>query len=419
MPTGNLSLNASRVLKVFLIAALSAIALFPVIIAARAGQYDSIADDPISAFGLWGTFIIHMWTRPSRKECAATVLLAITARMIYDFLVGERGYPGSILIGFGLFLGASSMLVLTAGVLFRRGEARALRGRTLAVCALFFYIGVFLAFYISFARIVLPRKLDFYLFTFDSSLGFQASFAAGRLFLAWKPLIYAEAMVYNSLGLAFGVLYAAHANHTRKLPVNILKLLMLNPVVGFSLYFLYPAAGPKYAFPSFPTLPDAVQPAAAFIAGAPNCMPSLHLAGALLIFWLARPWKWLRATAAVYLAMTALATLGFGEHYLVDLVVAVPYALALEAFVSAVPERRMPARVGALILAGWLGFLHLSSFSPIVSWAAVLATLAVCFELERRLALRIFTLHAPSSPHALETPAAPIPALRTAELGAE
>lgn len=73
-------------------------------------------------------------------------------------------------------------------------------------------------------------------------------------------------------------------------------------------YAAFPAVGPAHL--GDPTAPR-------------NCVPSLHLTWALLcVVYVAPRWRWMAATFA---ALTALATLGTGEHYLVDLVVAVPY----------------------------------------------------------------------------------------------
>jgi membrane-associated phospholipid phosphatase len=60
-----------------------------------------------------------------------------------------------------------------------------------------------------------------------------------------------------------------------------------------------------------------------------NAVPSLHSAWALLIWWSLRYSKnWMRGLATVFLALTLLATLGLGEHYPIDLVVALPFAVA-------------------------------------------------------------------------------------------
>ncbi|HEX3661355.1 MAG TPA: phosphatase PAP2 family protein [Acidobacteriaceae bacterium] len=73
-------------------------------------------------------------------------------------------------------------------------------------------------------------------------------------------------------------------------------------------YASFPAVGPAHL--GDPTAPR-------------NCIPSLHMTWALLcVVYVARPWRW---AAVLFAVLTALATLGTGEHYLIDLVVAVPY----------------------------------------------------------------------------------------------
>ncbi|MGB6159359.1 MAG: phosphatase PAP2 family protein, partial [Acidobacteriaceae bacterium] len=72
------------------------------------------------------------------------------------------------------------------------------------------------------------------------------------------------------------------------------------------LFFLaFPATGPAHAAD-----PMALR----------NCIPSLHLTWALLgVVYIAPRWRW---SAIVFAALTATATLGIGEHYLIDLIVA-------------------------------------------------------------------------------------------------
>jgi hypothetical protein len=64
-------------------------------------------------------------------------------------------------------------------------------------------------------------------------------------------------------------------------------------------------------------------------------MPSLHFAWPLLLWWssrhLARVW---RVSLLVFVLLTAFATVGLGEHYLFDLVVAFPFARMIHAACS-------------------------------------------------------------------------------------
>ena len=367
----------------------AAMLLVPVAVAVHAGMYDSFVDNALSGWGMWGTFAIHMWTRPSRKECATTVGLGLLLRAVYNAAIGERGYPGSALIAMGTFLGLASLAVLAARSL-QGGERRGVSRQSLGVIALLSYIGICLGFYLALAKMALPRKYDYYLYAFDSSLGFLPSFAAGELAGACAPLDWTLLMVYNSLGFWFSLLYALHANARVKYPLSILKILVANAIIGFSLYFLFPAMGPKYAFPSFPDAPAVVRPMPALLSGVPNAMPSLHFGGTLLIFWLLKPWKWLYRAAGGFCALTALATLGLGEHYLVDLVVAVPYALAILAFGSTVRERCRALAASVSMLAAWLWILRGGHFTALISWGLIVLTLSAAATWQRRLGSALF-----------------------------
>ena len=61
-----------------------------------------------------------------------------------------------------------------------------------------------------------------------------------------------------------------------------------------------------------------------------NAIPSLHMTWPLLLFFSCRR-RIQKIGASVLVLLTILATLGIGQHYLVDLVVAVPFALAIHA----------------------------------------------------------------------------------------
>src|SRR5207247_2117622 len=73
-------------------------------------------------------------------------------------------------------------------------------------------------------------------------------------------------------------------------------------------------------------LPDNPTPHMIPIDAAPNGIPSVHMATALLIFWFLRRWWWGSLIGLVFILLTILATLGLGQHYLFDLICAIPYA---------------------------------------------------------------------------------------------
>ena len=87
-----------------------------------------------------------------------------------------------------------------------------------------------------------PFKYDHFLYGVDVRFGTAISFVVGSVFKA-QPL-------------AFAILYAAHIRRARQGSVDVLTMMWLNAIVGYGLYFLYPAAGPLYAFGgAFPAAP--------------------------------------------------------------------------------------------------------------------------------------------------------------------
>lgn len=87
---------------------------------------------------------------------------------------------------------------------------------------------------------------------------------------------------------------------------------LLGGILVMPCYLLFPAVGPAHV--SDPSAPR-------------NCVPSMHLTAALF-FWINTE-KWVRWCAAIFAALTAVATLATGEHYVFDLVAAVPWTWLL------------------------------------------------------------------------------------------
>jgi hypothetical protein len=116
-------------------------------------------------------------------------------------------------------------------------------------------------------------------------------------------------------------------------------------------------------------------------------MPSLHLAWTLLAWWYSKGLSWIeRLVAFAFLALNALATLGTGEHWFVDLIVAFPYALMIQAICAYRVPWKDPVRKTALFLGlgatfGWMATLRYGTelfwTSPIVPWALSVATIAL------------------------------------------
>lgn len=250
------------------------------------------------------------------------------------------------------------------------------------------------------AALNVPAKtFDIYLYKFDGLLGFQASFWLGSLFLRFPAFKEFENLVYDALGMFPAMVFAAGLRANRRLPFNPLTAFVLAGTVAFFLYQICPGTAPMSAFPqAYPNHP----PAAASLPLEPmavpdawrNAMPSMHVTWALLAWSCSLTLqRWIRAFCTVFLALTCLATLGLGEHYLADLIVACSLTVAVSAASCADLPWSAPARWHALTAAGcitlgWLILLRLGWMLVVprpVAWLAVVATVAGSAVLQTRL----------------------------------
>jgi PAP2 superfamily len=364
--------------------------------------------NPSFCFTLMGTFAIYLWTRPRRSAVLAVLILAGGLRLACVRLMGGLGaYYGVRWISWGAFLGIASLIVLAAQFCFlskrTHGSERKSYRQTFYAGAVFPLSSLLIGYTVPLTTWLRPKTYDAFLLAFDGGLGFQPSFVLGRLLPEASTAWGLTTVIYYALPLAACILYASHLASERAgkpQSVRILALFLSLMVLGFAQYGIYPAVGPKHAYAAlYPWNPPAlaqiaIQPIS--VPDAPrNCMPSLHLAGALVVWWNSRLWpRWGRLVAALFLGATVFSTLALGEHYLVDLVVALPFTLVFQAaWTASVPlaefVRRRPVVIGTALTFGWFVLLRyglrLFLISPLISWSFIVLTVAWCLALERRL----------------------------------
>ncbi len=130
-------------------------------------------------------------------------------------------------------------------------------------------------------------------------------------------------VIYDSLPLATALVLIVTRRRS-----ECMAAVVLAGLIAPIFYVLFPAVGPAWVN----------------VADAPrNCLPSLHMAWALILV-VYSPAR-VRALAILFALLTAFATLGLGEHYIIDLVAAVPYTYA----VCLMAKRAMKARVHSRI----------------------------------------------------------------------
>jgi len=192
------------------------------------------------------------------------------------------------------------------------------------------FYGVLLTTFMSTEGGFFPWKFDHVLFCVDRSLGIQAASIARPLQGFMRvPLFVAYQLMVPMMIVWFLV------THYRNARASVVLAYVAELVTGPLLYALFPACGPLYAFGKQWLNPPAVQPLPIRLAGMPNAFPSLHIATAFLLLLFA-PGKLWKVVAIAFFALTCLATLSTGEHYVIDLIP----GLAFGAFAAGVGQKK-------------------------------------------------------------------------------
>jgi hypothetical protein len=159
--------------------------------------------------------------------------------------------------------------------------------------------------------------LDSELWRLDSYLGYDPHFVIA-LFYATPLIVGISGIVY--LAYAVGLAVAALATGE---PEEFFTKVAIATLLATLLCMVFPACGPWFEMKNL-------------LASAPrNAMPSMHTIWALLIFWNLRKQSLsVRIASDVWLLLTVIATLGTGQHYLVDIIAAVPFTALVEFCVS-------------------------------------------------------------------------------------
>lgn len=247
-----------------------------------------------------------------------------------------------------------------------------------------------------------PKVLDLYLFSFDASLHVQLAFVLGQAFSLWPLLRTIAVALYIALPIPLALVYAGQLLRGRKNAYPAMAALLLTGPIGILFYNLFPALGPAHIFlQDFPWHPmTTLQASHLFrepiaVKGVQNAIPSLHIAWVLLAWWYSRGLSvWERGIALTFLAFTILATLGTGEHYFIDLVVAYPFSVMMQSL-CAFPLRWMARErvngmlYGLLVTLTWLLALgrapNVFWISPIIPWVCCVLTVASAIFLHRKL----------------------------------
>jgi PAP2 superfamily len=350
------------------------------------------------AITLLGATIIHLRISPSFRN-AALIVLGTAVFALIDFRI--QHFQPSIVCWLS-FAGLSSLAIMGVESVWSEGESRKLHLLAFVPSLLFVISEYFADNMLRWAATVHDKVYDLYLYTFDASLHVQIPFALGRYFAQHNDFRQLALLAYVGLSVPIAVVYAGQVRRTGIKAIQCFLAFIVTGPMGIVFYNAVPAIGPAHLFEkNFPWHPLAIEQAQRLLLqpiplqGPRNAIPSLHMAWVLLAWWYSRGLSATeRAIALFYLVFVALATLGTGEHYFIDLVVAVPFALFMQSlFAYDVPfldrTRLRAVTFGLLSTCAWLAALRFTPrvfwSTPILPWTLCVATVALGLYFEMHL----------------------------------
>jgi hypothetical protein len=368
-------------------------------------SFQQLATDILFAIGFGSPIVLYVSAWPPIAGVLTAAALGLAISSLIFAIVGMPTAAGVVM---GLGLGCLAVLTRDS---WRGAREDQLYWRLfLLPSAVALVYTLQAAVFLNYLAFAIPQTFDGQVYVADGGYGVQPSFVAGRWFAAAPPLAALCYAIYAAPPPILMFVYALQVRSSKRPRVDAITMLLVLGLSGYAFYFLYPVTGPLFAFrDAFPHAPPAVDGLAGRMIDVPavhpvhiawrNAMPSLHFGSVLLALWLSRPLgRWPRLVARIIVAGTALATLGLGEHYAIDLVVALPFTLTLYALTlrdAPVSARRHAALIGAALVALWYVLLFTATSAlgraPLLLWPLTLATVASVWILERRLTRSVAT----------------------------
>lgn len=368
-------------------------------------------DVPYVGYGVASAFLFQVALRPRKWEILGELFAAAALVLLDQFVIHSASATVAQAIAsnaaairtsmfFG-FLGLASFTVVGFRAIWGDASEREELKAILLPAAGFTVFIMGSQQLLNLAGLLFPKTADLYAYAFDGSLGFQPSFVIGSVFQSHHWISILGHFTYLLLPVPMAMVCAAHLRQKISAPLYMVEVFLCAGLLGYLLYLTFPAAGPVYvAGPEYPGSPLPlsvlrhwpIQMVPLSWRMARNCMPSLHVTWALLIWFNCKPFSRLvRRLAFAFLLITLFDTLGTGEHYLIDLVVAFPFAVAIQALCTRTAWRSKitPVVGGFSLTLVWPVLLryaaHAFLLTPVIPWISILITTTLSVVLMRRI----------------------------------
>lgn len=320
-----------------------------------------------------GLVIVAAAGSQRRTILLAAGLAALMAAALYlplklaGLSIGPKAYVKA-----GVALASATAIGAQFAIGFRRGGAwRDNRDLAVACFAVALVITPLMSGWGIQISAAIPQTLDAAALRMDDAFGLRLPVWIGQIVSSSGALSYVVFHVYISISLAM-VGYDLLAGDTSGWRMT--KLMLVSSLLGFAAYFITPTVGVAYfeGYDASRPLSDIIARESAAASTLPrNAMPSLHTTWGIMLIVTAmtRPsgnlWRQgIAALYAVYGALTICGALTFGEHYLSDCIVAMPFAATiLLSFEDATTRVRLGFAAclcsGAFLLSAWIVMLRI------------------------------------------------------------
>lgn len=386
---------AERALRVLL--SLAIIVVVPALAASHIFYVSAIAST-FYPYVFASVVFIHLRIRFRWADAGGIVLFGVIFALLDQFVIHRSTIVHTVT--WVSFLGMASLVIMGLRAVWLEGAEQKTILLALVPSILILASNCFAGYLHKFTEGAHPKVLDLYLYSFDGSLRAPIAFWMGQAYAKWKVLGNISLAFYVGLPFSLALVYAGQASRLRSKAIPIFAAFLLMGPVGGIFYNLFPALGPVHLFGDrFPWHPLATDEARRLflepvaIAGLRNAIPSLHLGWTLMSLWYSRGLSfWERGLAMLFVAFTVVATLGTGEHYLIDLVVAFPFVLFLQAACATAlrwndSRRWVPFVFGLATVLVWLWALRfwpqLFWYSAVIPWALSALTIGVTEKLRQ------------------------------------
>lgn len=368
-------------------------------------QYFTSDDWQQHAFGiatmtvLPALFVIVSGARQSGR---GTLCACLAAGFLLSATLYATGFNSDwldIVVTVLIPLGVYTALAATACLLPRaraNGASPAWAALYWRMFALALLLAVGISSFLEITPVIFPGTYDYVVHRLDAAYGQPAAAITSAIAGAPEWVRSGLTLVYNALGWVFLPIVALVHRERKEGGLHIWRTYIYSLGLATLCYAFLPVSGPLYAFGPelFPARMAEVAQIPAGVATIPpalrNGMPSMHFTSAVTIVFVAAALrnKVFFAGALLFWLATGLATMGFGEHYLIDLVVALTYSTTLSTLLIA-PRRylergsvaKWALTFTAATFVAWMALLkfangwlmeHLGVVQALTVWSAAL-----------------------------------------------